>query len=258
MTLDEFSRLASEKLKLDINVKQVYKICDFKPTYGVIFEDCLIGYDFWGHVDLDMLFGDIRKFISDYMLERYHLISAFNAFVCGHFTLYKNCEEMNTLFNQSAGFKMILTDGCNHYFDEVGFAQTVDKFVQEKRLSVFMKNLSIVGAIDTNWINHFMPGFDFKNLKTGACFWKEGKLFHLPTKEEAMCLHFLPWKGWDFFVPTIKVNNTIKRIEINAKGFKVICSSFFASVIYSVEFFMKKIGLFLKTAKNMLSLILSK
>ena len=33
---------------------------DLRPAYGVLFEEYLDGYDFWGHCDLDVLFGRIR------------------------------------------------------------------------------------------------------------------------------------------------------------------------------------------------------
>lgn len=48
-----------------------YKVCDFRPFYGVLFKDYLIGYDYWGHCDFDMLFGDLRYFFDKYDLGKY-------------------------------------------------------------------------------------------------------------------------------------------------------------------------------------------
>src|SRR4028118_2154248 len=42
-------------------LSQPYKLCDFRPAFGEIFRDELAGYDFWGHCDLDVLFGRIRE-----------------------------------------------------------------------------------------------------------------------------------------------------------------------------------------------------
>lgn len=39
MTLKEFSEKATEKIGLRVNIKRAYKLCDFKPAYGKIFED---------------------------------------------------------------------------------------------------------------------------------------------------------------------------------------------------------------------------
>ena len=57
-TLSEINEQASTKLGLTVNIKNGYKLCDFKPTYGILFSELLQGYDFWGHGDIDMVFGD--------------------------------------------------------------------------------------------------------------------------------------------------------------------------------------------------------
>jgi len=36
---------------------------------GLIFEDYVAGYDFWGHCDLDVVWGDIRKFLHTRILS---------------------------------------------------------------------------------------------------------------------------------------------------------------------------------------------
>src|SRR5471030_363722 len=47
-TLNDISLLASEKLGFAVNISYGYKLCDFKPAYGLIFSELLNGYDFWG------------------------------------------------------------------------------------------------------------------------------------------------------------------------------------------------------------------
>ena len=39
MTLDELSSLADKKLGFKVALDKAYKLCDFKPAYGFIFED---------------------------------------------------------------------------------------------------------------------------------------------------------------------------------------------------------------------------
>ena len=51
----QFSKLASEKLGFEIRTPNAYKLCDFKPSLGKIFEDYFKDYDFWGHIDLDII-----------------------------------------------------------------------------------------------------------------------------------------------------------------------------------------------------------
>lgn len=46
-----------------------------------------------GHCDIDLLWGDIRKFLTDDILERYEKIGN-----QGHSTLYKNTKEVNARY----------------------------------------------------------------------------------------------------------------------------------------------------------------
>ena len=93
MNLDEFSVLASEKIGLQIRLKEAYKCCDFKCAFGLIFEDYLREYDFWAHCDLDLVWGDLRKFLNDYVLSRYDKI-----YPLGHLALYRNNEAMKSFY----------------------------------------------------------------------------------------------------------------------------------------------------------------
>ncbi len=92
VSFEELKKKIAEKLPYRVEIKKPYKLCDFKITYGLVFEDYLIGYDFWGYCDNDMLFGDLSKFITDDMLEQYSKI-----LYLGHLSLYKNLEEINKI-----------------------------------------------------------------------------------------------------------------------------------------------------------------
>lgn len=66
-SLERFKADASKALGFNVAVNRGYKFCDFKPTYGYIFSDLIAGYDFWGHCDIDIIFGDIRAFMMTYL-----------------------------------------------------------------------------------------------------------------------------------------------------------------------------------------------
>jgi len=38
-SIDAFNNLAGKKLGFSVQIKNPYKLCDFKPAYGLIFED---------------------------------------------------------------------------------------------------------------------------------------------------------------------------------------------------------------------------
>jgi hypothetical protein len=49
------------KFDFEVSLERPYKLCGLRPAFGEIFRDELAGYDFWGHSDLDVVFGRIRK-----------------------------------------------------------------------------------------------------------------------------------------------------------------------------------------------------
>ena len=61
------AKLKSELAQLGyrkVCISWPYKLCDYKPTYGYLFEEDLRGYDYWGYIDCDLVFGNIRKFLQ--------------------------------------------------------------------------------------------------------------------------------------------------------------------------------------------------
>ena len=68
--------------------------------------------------DLDLAWGDIRKFITDDLLNKYERIG-----FLGHSTIYKNTTEVNsryrTIFDGN-NYKVAYTNQGSYAFDEVG------------------------------------------------------------------------------------------------------------------------------------------
>ena len=76
-----------------ISLDEPQKLCDYKPAYGEAFSDHLAGYDFWGHCDIDLIWGDIRKFVTEDILDTNERI-----FGRGHLTLMKNDPVVNSYY----------------------------------------------------------------------------------------------------------------------------------------------------------------
>lgn len=117
-TLDEFNKLASHKTGFHVQVKYPYKLCDFKPLYGLIFSEFIKDYHFWGYGDLDLVYGNIRKFITDDLLEANDIISMHPEFVPGHFCIFRNNNQMNYLFRKIKNHQAILQSQQYFGFDE--------------------------------------------------------------------------------------------------------------------------------------------
>lgn len=124
--VDEFQKVFDFK----ICIPSPYKFCDYKGSYGEVFSRYLQGYDFWGYCDVDLIFGNIRKFITNDLLEHYDRI-----FGLGHFSLYRNNPEINSVFKKvvEPSYRQVFTfpEGCA--FDEYwGTSRYWDKYLRDK------------------------------------------------------------------------------------------------------------------------------
>lgn len=107
--LKDFNQLASQKLNLCIQVKYPYKLCDYKPLYGHIFEEYLSESDFWGYSDIDMIFGSIEAFLPPSILNTYDIITSREDSFAGNFTLFRNNDTTKYLYRESNNWKSIIT-----------------------------------------------------------------------------------------------------------------------------------------------------
>ena len=116
-TLDRLKRQFQQHLEFPIALEHPYKLCDYRPLYGHLFADLLKGYDFWGHFDPDVIFGDLNKFINAETYRQYDKLC-----MKGHFSLYRNTPAINFLYRQKATgclyFRDVLSSEKNWGFDE--------------------------------------------------------------------------------------------------------------------------------------------
>lgn len=120
-TLEQIKATASEKLGFTANIDHPYKLCDFKPTYGFLFPEIVAGYNFWGIGDIDVVYGNIRDFMTEEILSSYHVISSRHDYISGAFCLFKNSEQMNTLFMESKDYEQVFSSAENFCFDECSY-----------------------------------------------------------------------------------------------------------------------------------------
>lgn len=113
-TFEKFSWFIREEYKdIPAVVGVPYKLCDYRPAYGDIFSTYIKDFDFWGYCDIDLIFGDIRKLITD------DILTAHDKVLCnGHFTLFKNDRRINTAYKSTGIYKTVFTTERNMIFDE--------------------------------------------------------------------------------------------------------------------------------------------
>ena len=197
----DFNSLASRKTNLRIEATSAYKLCDFRPAFGVIFEDYLEKYDFWGHADLDLVFGNIRGFITDEVLSRYDIISTRKRYLAGHLTLFRNEVNINRLYREASDYKHVFESKKYYNFDECNYLHTQlvrGEEVEETRLAsnnmtYIVKKLAKQGVIRlhlTDLAKEIVsPDKDFR------LHFDNGRLIDTSDNNELMYIHLLKLKN---------------------------------------------------------------
>jgi len=198
-TLDEICNTAKEKIGMDITLKSPYKLCDFKPAYGLIFEDLIAQYDFWGYGDLDIIFGNIRSFITDDLLENHDVISVRHDFLTGYFQLFKNNEFTRNLFRHSKDYKKVFSSDRHFCFDETNF--THKEFTENIPISLINCEIDsmmhVVKRLEKQGL--IKAYFDFLVVEglAGNLMWKKGHLYY-KNKYEILLYHLIMFKSKGF------------------------------------------------------------
>ncbi|BDS87767.1 DUF6625 family protein [Streptococcus pneumoniae] len=150
LSFDELREKVQSKFDFKISLKTPYKFCDYRPAYGLIFEEELKGYDYWGFCDTDVLLGDIYQFLEEHSFfendyARYGLF--------GHLQIFKNLREVNHIFMSGQGSDYRLdyhnvytseqsfifdeSEGIQKLFEKCHFKQLQDKFFDDIDISHF-------------------------------------------------------------------------------------------------------------------------
>lgn len=181
MSLSEFKDELQKVFDFPICLDSPYKLCDYKPVYGDALKKWLGVYDFWGYCDLDMLFGDLRKFFTDEVLSETD-----RCFANGHISLWRNRDIFNSVYkydegNMGISYKEVYTSPDSFYFDE--------------QKGVYTKSL-FNGMRFTNFpMRDPMEGEPYfvSNNKRFVVYWENGKLYSVTDtgeKEELCYAHF--------------------------------------------------------------------
>ena len=192
LSFEDMRRRAQAIFDFPISLERPYKLCDFKPAYGEIFADELKGYDFWGDCDIDLVWGDIRRFYTDELLSQYEKIG-FN----GHSMLFKNtsevCARYRTHIDGELDYREALGNDKSYAFDEPG----MDAIYEGLSIPVY-KGIDFVNLLkyDYGFYLDWQDESDREKNEAQVFTWQNGRitryyLFHgaVETKEY-MYLHY--------------------------------------------------------------------
>jgi hypothetical protein len=183
MSFDEMNTVFNEKLGFEV-VLNYRKLCDLKPTYAHVFEDELKDYDFWGFCDMDIIWGNIRKFLTPDILRNYDIISSRKGAVSGHFNLFRNNQENKYVYKEVKNAKSYLQSVDLTRFDENLLTEAIKK--NKNKRVLWSKILCNQEKGNDSIQEFYLDRWLFKN----------GQVINTKIDKEVMYLHFLNWKKY--------------------------------------------------------------
>ena len=191
-SFDEMKKKIQRLYDFPITLEEPYKLCDYRVAYGEIFKEEIRKYQYWGYCDIDLLFGNIRKFIIDEVLKTYEKIG-----FQGHLTIFKNNPETAKRYrNNLEGiptYKYIFTTPDSCMFDE----DIIDAVYKHLKIPVFKKVYfaNLLKYFKDFHLGHLPKEDEYKN-KDNIFSWNQGKLYRhylkngIAHKEEMLYIHF--------------------------------------------------------------------
>ena len=173
-TLEDFRKQIQDKFHFKISLETPYKLCDYRVVYGYILEDVLSKYDFWGHCDLDMIFGDIRGFCPDEVLAQYDKI-----FTRGHLVLYRNSHNVNRYYELRgtySDYTTVFSSNNSWGFDEMS---GINQILREHGIPQY-SSIDKIADIGTLHHKFFLPSNIINqlcNYNKQVFYWEDGKLW---------------------------------------------------------------------------------
>lgn len=230
MSLQTIKQLAENKLGFSVALKHPYKCCDFKPAYGMLFEEYISKYDYWGHCDFDLIWGDLRFFFNKYNLKNYDKFLSL-----GHLSLYRNTSENNRRFmckgSNVGNYDKIFQDESNYAFDEISGVYQI-----YKKNEFAMFDQRIYADISIIYKRFRLAKKD-KNYKKQAFCWEKGHIYryylnkNIQNRDEFMYIHFKKRKE----MKIVENCETSSCFMISQEGFRPLTDKE-KSIKYMVNF----------------------
>jgi hypothetical protein len=206
MSVEELNERCSHVLGTRVDIKR-RKLCDLKVTYGVIFADDLLPFDFWGCSDLDIIWGDIRRFATDACLQAHDVFSSRKERLSGHCTFYRNTPEVNCLFERIPEVRTLLS--TSHY-----------EHLDERELTKYVRLPSHGGRSGPRiyWQKELATNAAYqKALRGESMTWSNGRTLG-PDGRELMYIHFHKLKE-DMDTIDFDTADAPVSFRINRQGF---------------------------------------
>lgn len=193
----------NECFGLNLSTIGGHKLCDFKPHYGLIFEDLIAGSPWWGFCDIDLMFGNLRPWIEAELRSGRDVITAHDRIIAGHFTVIRNDADLLRNIGSMVirpEWKEAFCHPTCQMLDEYPFLD----FIQAQGI-----RLQTSPPLSHCLERHYAPyGITFRfdgstaeltNRQYGFAVWRDGHVTYSASSQpptEVLYLHFMGTKRW--------------------------------------------------------------
>jgi len=219
-SLEEYIERANSVLSLNIQWREPYKFCDLKPCLGKLYEAYIRDYDFFGFYDLDVIYGNLRHFLTDEILSQYEVFSTCDLIITGHFALFRNTKKHRNYYKRIPNFRKLLEAKENAILDEIALKRAYStirhgiwrwkavrtltnrltkgmlrKAVARKKSKLYLKDFYTTPYSFNGEHTELVPWEDGTLNQPMTWFWKDGEVWYEGAPSKGIYLHFMNFKA---------------------------------------------------------------
>jgi hypothetical protein len=235
-SFDDYCRQASERLDVQFSPflreegkppRPLYiNLCDLRPCYADVHAQAVQEYDYFGWCDIDLVFGNLRRFLTPEVLEK-DVVTFSSDLVSGHFTLLRNDRRVARMYRDIPRWRQRIEgrQGCTPWddcLDESWMSRLCspnpDFRRQAEETGVAQEALDRHrndNAFIREWVTPFIPW----NWSDGDCihpevwYWRDGEIGNWRDAGRSFpYLHFMNFKDHRYVArPLYEMQGTWKR-----------------------------------------------
>lgn len=239
MTFEELKKHIQSFFDFEIVLPSPYKLCDYKPSYGYVFHEYLKDFRFWGYCDIDVIMGNLSRYLTSQLFETYDKI-----FCLGHMTLFKNTEENNRLFMSEFKGRLLYkrafsTEKIVTFDEEWRDEYNINQIFLNKSKKVLMADYTMNPSISYNafartvYVGHTQAadshGYHTERPKKALYVWSQGHIYRYYFEKCKLCCEEFIYMH--FQMREMKMN----RMVLTLDKFKIIPDKFMPLEVENVN-----------------------